>query len=160
MNCADVDSALNEHRVSSLGRAERKALDDHVRTCDRCAAALLADEMLRAEPPIDVPAGLLERVRRAVADAGSSSSAGAQAPAAGRPVFRPGRRGALWLGAAAAVALAAMLVVSPPQERETVSSTGSPDPIGMTLAGGQGASRFVEGQHYLRLPVEIGRAHV
>lgn len=139
MDCARVDAVLNEHGVASLGRAERKALDDHVRACGRCADAWLVHEALTGQPEIEVPAGLFDRVSGAVGE---------------RPIAATSawaRRGPIGIGlglAAAAAVLAGVLFLSPGREAG-VDSPGRASPIASPLAG----RTFVEGEHYERLPL-------
>jgi protein dithiol oxidoreductase (disulfide-forming) len=98
MNCATIDSILDERRTARLSPAERQEATQHVGGCARCTEAWLADEALRSEAVADPSPELFTTLSRRVA----------AAPA------RPRARRTPWIalvGTAAAVALVAVLVV-------------------------------------------------
>jgi protein dithiol oxidoreductase (disulfide-forming) len=98
MNCATIDSILDERRVARLSPAERQEATQHVGGCARCTETWLADEALCSEAIADPPPELFATLSRRAAAA---------------PV-RPYARRTPWIalvGTAAAVALVAVFVV-------------------------------------------------
>jgi len=95
MNCATIDSFLDDHLIVRLSPSERQRATEHVSGCARCSAAWAADDALRgeaiAEPAPELFAAVLRRL----------STAPARSAAARRRPWAP-------LAAAAAVAIVAV----------------------------------------------------
>jgi thiol:disulfide interchange protein DsbA len=68
MNCETIDSILDDHRVARLGVPERRDVDAHLRTCDRCAEAWTMQHLLVGERFDAPPAGLFERLTSRLPD--------------------------------------------------------------------------------------------
>ncbi len=112
MNCATIDSILDERRWAGLSAAERQEATEHVGGCARCAGSWLVDETLRGEAIADPPPELF-------------ATLGRRAAAAPAPVNRA--RHGLWLGLAgmaAAIALFAVPSVRFVLSRDASSSLG------------------------------------
>jgi protein dithiol oxidoreductase (disulfide-forming) len=62
MNCETIDSILDDHRAARLASPERRDVDAHLRTCDRCAEAWAAQHLLAGERFAAPPPGLFERL--------------------------------------------------------------------------------------------------
>lgn len=169
MNCREFDSLLNEHAHEALGSAERRELNAHLASCQRCAEAWWAYETMRAEVPPVPEAALLDRISQAL---------GREAPRA-RPVSS-GNRWASVTGIAAVLAIAAFaLVLTRSVDRadgpsDSTSASSSPESgdldrtgsdamsrrlVETSASGNDGvdadiaglAGRFVEGRDYLRI---------
>jgi anti-sigma factor RsiW len=129
--CEFYADALVEHAAGRL-EAERAArVDAHLDACAECRDALHAVHALRAAP-LEVPAGLEDRVRAAVrrAAGAASATADAQAPAlASRPRGRSPMRWRVWaLPLAAAAAVVGIWIGVGP------AGTGQPDNGSAALA--------------------------
>jgi thiol:disulfide interchange protein DsbA len=79
MNCETIDSILDDHRAALLGVPERRDVDAHLRTCDRCAEAWTLQHLLVGERFDAPPAGLFERLTGRLPDVAATP-----APAAAR----------------------------------------------------------------------------
>lgn len=131
MRCSDVDAIIDDHRIRTLGAAERSAVDAHLEGCRRCAGAWLTNEALLGERIAAAPAGLLaatlSRVRA-------------------RAATEPARRTPSWPAAAGlaaifvVVAMFALLALRPPEIDAPATASARPS------AGG-----LVEGRDYRRL---------
>jgi thiol:disulfide interchange protein DsbA len=66
MNCATIDSILDERRTGLLSAAERQEATQHLGYCARCAEVWLVHEAVRgeavADPPPELFAALVKRV--------------------------------------------------------------------------------------------------
>lgn len=68
MNCATIDTIIDEHRTAALSQAERQAVAAHLAACARCTDSWAANDALLAEDMGEPAAELLARVQRVVAD--------------------------------------------------------------------------------------------
>jgi TonB family protein len=144
MNCTDVAAILDDHALTRLSAADRCALDEHVTGCEPCGFAWHAQSALLAMPLPPVPAGLLERMLRAV-----SSRSAPRAPRRART--RVVIIGALLAAGAALAAVTAVKMLEPGTQptaipaasdgaridgasRVPAESTPSPDPSANTDA--------------------------
>ena len=64
MNCETIDSILDDHRAARLGVLERRDVDAHLRTCERCAETWTTQHLLVGERFDAPPAGLFERLAK------------------------------------------------------------------------------------------------
>jgi thiol:disulfide interchange protein DsbA len=62
MNCEIIDSILDDHRAARLAPPERRDVDAHLRTCDRCAELWSTQHLLAGERFAAPPPGLFERL--------------------------------------------------------------------------------------------------
>lgn len=69
MNCATIDTILDEHRGAALSPAGRLAVAAHLEGCARCAGGWAANDALAGEVIGEPPAGLVARIGR-LAEAG------------------------------------------------------------------------------------------
>src|SRR4051794_30013896 len=64
------DDLLADYVDGDLGVRDRAEVDAHLATCERCRAdvrsARLANQQLKAQPPVEAPAGLTEEILDAV----------------------------------------------------------------------------------------------
>jgi thiol:disulfide interchange protein DsbA len=75
MNCETIDSILDDHRAACLGVPERRDVDAHLRTCERCAEAWTLQHLLVGERFDAPPAGLFERLASRLPDVAATSAA-------------------------------------------------------------------------------------
>jgi thiol:disulfide interchange protein DsbA len=66
MNCATIDTILDEHRVAGLSSAERHAVAAHAQGCTRCADGWAANDALMGEVMEEPPVELMARIGRLV----------------------------------------------------------------------------------------------
>lgn len=66
MNCATIDTILDEHRVAALPPAERHAVAAHVGGCARCADGWSANNALMGEVVEEPPVALMARIEHLV----------------------------------------------------------------------------------------------
>jgi thiol:disulfide interchange protein DsbA len=68
MNCEAIDSILDDHRAALLDVPERRDVDVHLRTCDRCTEAWRLQHLLVGERFDEAPPGLFERLASRLPD--------------------------------------------------------------------------------------------
>lgn len=78
MNCETIDSILDDHRAALLGVPERRDVDAHLRTCNRCAEAWTLQNLLAGERFDAPPAGLFERLASRLPDVSATPAAAAR----------------------------------------------------------------------------------
>jgi thiol:disulfide interchange protein DsbA len=100
MNCETIDSILDDHRAALLGVPERRDVDAHLRTCDRCAEAWTLQNLLVGERFDAPPAGLFERLASRLPDVVATS---APATATRRRRLSPALAASVLLAAAIAL---------------------------------------------------------
>jgi thiol:disulfide interchange protein DsbA len=127
MNCATIDTLLDEHRTTSLSPADRHSVVAHLAACARCTDSWAVHDALLGEDMGAPPPELVARVQRLAAET----------------TEQPRRRYGVptLLVAAAAIAAVGVLVVRPwsmaPDSRE-----------GAPVAAAAAAPAFVAGRHY------------
>lgn len=100
MNCETIDSILDDHRAAHLGGPERRDVDAHLHTCDRCAEAWTLQHLLVGERFDAPPAGLFERLAGRLPEV---KAAPAPAGAARRRWLAPALAAGVLVAAAVAV---------------------------------------------------------
>jgi thiol:disulfide interchange protein DsbA len=142
MNCEDIDSILDRHRIATLTAAERSNVDAHLAGCERCADQWSADQALASESFSGPRPGLLADI------VGVAGIADMRPP--------PRRTTAPWVTAAGAVAVVALVVVawwSPPLRRTEAPVAANASARANPSAADTPArvDRFREGVHYTLL---------
>jgi len=147
MNCSDLDRILDNHGQRSLSRADRVAVDEHLRGCSRCEPIWQANDSLAAEPLTPPAPGLFRRVLDGAADEGANAGAPAR-----RPLLE---RVSIGIGLAATVLVAA-LVWWDGMAPNAPAAAEPGGPVAAEAAGQAGlpfaAAAFVEGEHFLAVP--------
>jgi thiol:disulfide interchange protein DsbA len=149
MNCHQMDTILDDHAVRSLSAARRSAADAHLSSCVRCSTTWLAHQLLAGDSPGGARPELFgEIAAHVVAD---------------RPRMAT-RRGASWLGLAAAVVVVAVLASSNlfrygaiPGIAEDGSGREG-EAASSDVAAPAGALPIVAGQDYRVLPTAVPTA--
>ena len=135
MNCATIDSILDERRTARLSAAERQEATEHLGGCARCREAWHADEALRSEAVADPPPDLFAALSRRAAAAPARSVRARRGP---------------WValvGTAAAIAfiaLGARFALSP-DARSNVGINAATEALAPTLVA---EPTFVAGRDY------------
>lgn len=132
MNCATIDTILNEHRITALSSAERHSVAAHLEGCTRCTDDWAANDALMVEVIGDPPADLMARIERLAAARMERA----------RPQRR--HRAAGMFAAAAAVVGAVVLLARP---WATATDPPATSPAGSALA----APVFVAGRDFQML---------
>ena len=141
MKCSDVEAIIDEHRIRSLGAADRTALDLHVAGCARCSAAWLTNEALGGERIAAARPGLFDATALRVL---AAASAGTGIKTARRAPAWPMVLGLCTAGLAAAGLVAAFFVALPPLPPV------APAPPAASMPA-HPARALVEGQDYRKL---------
>jgi len=102
MNCEDVEKGIYVYLDGEFAEPERADFEGHVRACAVCRRKVDRERgfisgVRQAVPRVVAPAGLEERIRKALAEAPAPDEHGSSV----RPL--PRARGRFWLAAAAAV---------------------------------------------------------
>jgi thiol:disulfide interchange protein DsbA len=153
MNCATIDSMIDDHRVARLSAEERQQAAEHVGGCARCSAAWAADDALRGERIADPAPELFATLARRAAVAAAPREAAAA-------------RGRWWWVAAAAAVIAVVAIafrfgVIEPDARSLNSvSARAVNAISSPSSPILAASPFVAGRDYELLPGATARAAV
>jgi TonB family protein len=120
MNCTEVATILDTHRITRLSAAERAAVDEHLTTCENCDAAWHAQAELAALRVPPVPATLLERALLA---------ARVPEPARPRRAWAPFAFGAALLGGAALAGMTIASLTRSPSAEVPSTAAGEPSAI-------------------------------
>ncbi len=123
MNCATIDTILDEHRTATLSPTERQSVAAHLAACARCTASWEANEALLRDDVCDPPPELLARVRRI-----------GETP----PAPRRWRHASGALAAAAVVGAAVLLALRPWATAPEASPAAAAVPVAPALVGGRG----------------------